>query len=86
MRRTCVICSHRKRAAIDEKLLRGIPQAQIRHDYRVSPHCISRHAENHLRAIIEQAKEIAGIVKLTDNGAVHRAGGRPVGEIGRAHV
>jgi hypothetical protein len=66
--RTCTICKHEKRAAIEDALLRNIPLRTIARDLRTSAAAIFRHKQ-HLEQkllIAEHVKEVTEANSLLD--------------------
>jgi hypothetical protein len=59
MPRSCTICTHPEREAIDEALVGGIAFPALVAEYRVSKDSLSRHKANHLPAklVMAQAAE-----------------------------
>jgi hypothetical protein len=59
--RSCNICTHPKREAIDEALVSGVAFPSLVAEYRVSKDSLSRHKANHLPAklVMAQAAEEA---------------------------
>lgn len=67
MPRTCTICAHPERQAIDEALVDGASMRELAAKYRVSPDAIARHNAAHLPAKLAraaQAKEVAAADSL----------------------
>ena len=59
MPRTCTICTHPDRAAIDVALLDGAPFRHIAARYRVSTGALQRHRLDHLPASLTKAAGVA---------------------------
>jgi hypothetical protein len=57
MPRTCTICSHPKRAAIEAALVAGTPYRDIALQHRVGVLSVQRHASDHVKQQIAQAQE-----------------------------
>jgi hypothetical protein len=57
MPRTCTICTHPQRAAIDKALVDGGPYRSIAKHFGASPQAVLRHKESHLRDLLAQAKQ-----------------------------
>jgi transposase len=57
MPRTCTICTHPERAAIDKALVDGQPYRDIAGRYGTSKTALQRHKEDHLRELVTQAKQ-----------------------------
>jgi hypothetical protein len=69
MPRSCNVCSHPDREAIDEALVGGIAFPALVAEYRVSKDSLSRHKANHLPAklvLAQQAEEVAEADDLLD--------------------
>jgi hypothetical protein len=69
MPRSCNVCSHPDREAIDEALVRGIAFPALVAKYRVSKDSLSRHKANHLPAklvMAQAAEEVAQADDLLD--------------------
>src|ERR687883_263908 len=56
MPRTCTICAHPERAAIDKALVDGQPYRDIAGHYGTSKTALQRHKEDHLRDLLAQAR------------------------------
>ena len=63
MPRSCAVCSHPERAAIDEALAGGAPLAAIAAKHRVSADSVSRHRAKHLPAAIVAAHASAEVTR-----------------------
>jgi hypothetical protein len=57
MPRTCTVCSHPERAAIDRALVAGASLRDIAGQYRVSKSAAERHRADHLPAALVKGKE-----------------------------
>jgi hypothetical protein len=57
MPRTCTICQHPQRAAIDKALVAGEPLRNIAEHFGTSTTALHRHKEDHLRDLLAQAKQ-----------------------------
>ena len=55
MARTCTICTHPERAAIDKALVAGQPYRSIAQHFAASADAVLRHKESHLRDRVAQA-------------------------------
>ena len=66
MPRTCTICCHPERAAIDKSLVGGTPCREIAALYRVSPDAVERHAANHLPLTLARAKAAEDVARADD--------------------
>lgn len=63
MPRTCTLCTHPDRAAIDTALLRGEACAQISRDFAVSADAAERHRRAHLPAAMVAAQGAAELTR-----------------------
>lgn len=61
MPRTCSICQHVQREAIDAALVAGEPFRAIARQYATSKDALRRHAQDHLPAALLQAKGAAEV-------------------------
>jgi len=66
MPRTCTVCAHPEREAIDEALVGGSALSELAAIYRVSDDALGRHKANHLPATLLKAHE-AGEIAHADN-------------------
>lgn len=57
MTRTCTICSHPQRAAIEAACVDGVPYRDIACKFSVGRMAIERHTSNHLIAAIKEVKQ-----------------------------
>jgi uncharacterized protein YqiB (DUF1249 family) len=57
MPRTCTVCTHPERAAIDRALVAGQPYRSIAEHFEASAQAVLRHKESHLRDLLAQAKQ-----------------------------
>lgn len=57
MPRTCTICGHPERAAIDDALVSGAPLRNIAERFRVSTTALFRHRSDHLPRTLLQARQ-----------------------------
>jgi len=57
MPRTCTVCSHPDRPAIDTALIAGEPYRDIARRFRVSKDAVARHKDEHLPAALLTAQE-----------------------------
>ena len=57
MPRTCTVCSHPEREAINKALVDGTPYRTIAQRFAASPDAVLRHKTEHLPAIIVKSKE-----------------------------
>lgn len=80
MSRTCTICSHPDRTAIERSIASGMGYRNIAKQFAVGYSSVSRHASDHIPAAIHQsqaAKEEAGaldvVKQLKDINAIARA-------------
>ena len=56
MPRTCTICQHPQRAAIDKALVAGQSYRSIAQHFAASPDAVLRHKESHLRDLLAEAR------------------------------
>ena len=63
MPRTCTICSHPERAAIDRALVSGEPFRNIAEQTGTSPASLMRHKTDHLPASLVAAKEASEVAQ-----------------------
>lgn len=63
MARTCTVCTHPNRAAIDLALLNGASGNAIAAKFRVSEDAITRHKGNHLPATLAQGQAAAEVAR-----------------------
>ncbi len=66
MARTCTICSHPQREAIDQALVAGGAMRPLAALYRVSPDAIERHAAAHLPQALSKAQDAAEVAHADD--------------------
>src|SRR5918999_5791955 len=69
MPRSCNVCTHPEREAIDEALVGGVAFPALVAEYRVSKDSLSRHKANHLPAklvMAQAAEEVAQADTLLD--------------------
>ncbi len=59
MARTCTVCTHPDRSAIDLALVNGVSAHAVAAKYRVSEDAITRHRGNHLPATLAQGQAAA---------------------------
>jgi hypothetical protein len=65
--RTCKICNHRERAAIDKKLVAGTSLRDISGQFAVSRSAVDRHKGHITKALAEARKnEVKEVVSLKD--------------------
>jgi hypothetical protein len=57
MPRTCTVCTHRERGAIDAAILAGTSYRHIASQFGVSYKAVERHKDAHIPAAIAQAQE-----------------------------
>lgn len=63
MSRTCSVCAHPQRDAIDFAFIRGESAQEISAKFRVSPDAVFRHAQKHLPANLKQAHAAAQVAQ-----------------------
>ncbi len=66
MARTCTICTHPERQAIDQALVAGGAMRPLAALYRVSPDAIERHAASHLPQALSKAQDAAEVAHADD--------------------
>lgn len=69
MPRSCTVCSHPEREAIDRALVEGVAFPALVAEHRVSKDALSRHKANHLPVTLvqaQEAEEVARADKLLD--------------------
>ena len=66
MPRTCTVCTHPERQAIDKALVAGQSARQCAAIYRVSPDAVERHKAAHLPVRLVQAQEAAEVANADD--------------------
>lgn len=66
MARTCTICSHPERAAIDGALVGGGGIPAIAAKYRVSEDALGRHKSGHVPAVLAKAAEAEEVSRADD--------------------
>jgi hypothetical protein len=64
--RSCTICTHPDREAIDEALVSGIAFPALVAEYRVSKDSLSRHKANHLPAKLVMAQAMVEVAQADD--------------------
>ena len=57
MPRTCTICTHRERRAIDRALVMQVPFRNIAQQHDLSPDAVYRHGRDHLPELLVKAQE-----------------------------
>ena len=57
MPRTCTVCTHRERRAIDRGLVMQVPFRNIAQQHDLSPDAVYRHGRDHLPALLLKAQE-----------------------------
>jgi len=57
MPRTCTICVHAQRAAIDRALVQGVPLRDIAGRHGLSKSAVERHQAEHLPVLLSKARE-----------------------------
>lgn len=58
MPRECKVCAHPCRQEIDHKLAHGVTRTEVAREFGLTRAAVSRHAANHLLAVIAQARPI----------------------------
>jgi len=82
MPRTCTVCGHAEREAIDRALLAGEAFRNIAERFGTSPTAVFRHKADHVPAALAQASEAAEVARadgLLDQLAELRADARRIG-------
>jgi hypothetical protein len=64
--RTCTICAHRDRDAVDQALVAGETLRTIADRFSVSKTALVRHKENHLPASLVKAREAGEVARADD--------------------
>ena len=66
MPRTCTVCSHPDRPAVDTALIAGEPYRDIGRRFRVSKDAVARHKDEHLPAGMVKAQEVTDVRHAID--------------------
>jgi hypothetical protein len=66
MPRTCTICTHPQRAAIEAACIASTPYRDIARQFRVSKDAVARHGAEHLPAAISHAQEAREAAQALD--------------------
>ena len=66
MPRTCTVCSHPDRPAVDTALIAGEPYRDIARRFRVSKDAVARHKDEHLPAGMVKAQEVTDVRHAID--------------------
>ncbi len=66
MPRTCTVCAHPEREAIDRALVTGGAARGLSAIYGVSEHALARHRENHLADALVRAQDAAEVARGDD--------------------
>src|SRR5262245_50698377 len=66
MPRTCTVCTHPDREAIDEGLVAGEPNRRIAARHGVTEQAVRRHKAEHLPASLTRAQEAADVAHAGD--------------------
>ena len=66
MPRSCTVCSHKKRPAIETELVRRVPYREITQRFSVSKFALSRHAKEHLPELLKKAREAEEAARADD--------------------
>lgn len=66
MARTCTICTHPERQAIDQALVAGTPKRDVSALFRVSEDAMTRHAAAHLPQALSKAQEAKEVAQGDD--------------------
>jgi len=70
MPRTCTICTHPQRQAIDQALIAGEPLRTIADRWSVSKTAVLRHKESHLPSTLLKAQSVSEVTRA--DGLVHQ--------------
>ncbi len=85
MARTCTVCTHAERAAIDLLLVNGGSGNAVAAKYRVSEDAVVRHRARHLPAALAVATEAAAVARADDLlGQVRDLQGKALGILAKA--
>jgi len=63
MPRTCTVCTHPERGAIDADLVAGESAPKIAAKYRISEDSVTRHRANHLPTTLARAQGAAEVAR-----------------------
>ena len=66
MPRTCTVCAHAERAAVDRALVAGAPLRDIAGQHRLAKSAVARHKADHLPAALAKAKEAQTVADADD--------------------
>jgi len=66
MPRTCTVCNHAERAAIDKSLVDGVPFRTIAQQFGTSATALHRHKAEHLPAKLVKAQAAAEVAQADD--------------------
>ena len=66
MARTCTVCTHAERAAIDQALVAGGPYRGIAQHFGASPDAVLRHKADHIPERLAAAKDAADAAAADD--------------------
>jgi hypothetical protein len=66
MARTCTVCTHPDRPAIDLALVNGVSGNAVAAKFRVSEDAVTRHRGNHLPATLAQGQAAAAMARADD--------------------
>ena len=66
MSRTCTVCAHPAREAIDRALVGGAPYRRIAKQFAASAPAVLRHKAEHLPAVMVKAQEAEGVAHALD--------------------
>jgi len=66
MPRTCTVCAHPERAAIDQALLNNSVIRDIAGQHRLAKSAVARHKDDHLPAALAKAKEAQTVADADD--------------------
>ena len=66
MPRTCTVCAHPERAAIDRALVQGVPLRDIAGRYDLSKSAVERHQADHLPVLLVKAHDAEETARADD--------------------
>ena len=64
--RTCTVCAHEYRTAVESALVEGLPLRTIANRFSVSKTALIRHKEAHLPASLSKAREAQEVARAED--------------------
>ncbi len=66
MSRTCTVCGHPQRAAIDQALMDGVPLREIAARYGLTDSSVARHKADHIAVALSKAQEAKEVAQGDD--------------------